>query len=133
MSAVPLGGASRPFVGVHRVSPAQPAKPAQPAQPDHAADAEVVSKADRERFRAEALQARRTLKMARKLAKSSEPLSTAQRALVLQLEAGELEKVTLQKNQAYGHGCGATSTSLEEVALFRVSCNQLDNYFGRSE
>ncbi len=103
------------------------------AETHHAADEEVVAKVDRECLRAEALQARRTLKMARKLAKSSEPLSTAQRALVLQLEAGELEKVTLQKNQAYGHGCGATSTSLEEVALFRVSCNQLDNYFGRSE
>ena len=103
------------------------------AETHHTADEEVVAKVDPECLRAEALQARRTLKMARKLAKSSEPLSTAQRALVLQLQAGELEKVTLQKNQAYGHGCGATSTSLEEVALFRVSCNQLDNYFGRSE
>ena len=53
---------------------------------------------------------------------SSEPLSDAQQAWVLQLETGELEKSCLEKNQAYGHGRGTASTSFE----YAVS---LETYF----
>ena len=53
----------------------------------------------------------------------------AEQKLVLKLDSGELEREAVDANKKYGHGEGVTRMSTEEAVLYRVSSNQLDNYF----
>ena len=64
---------------------------------------------------------------------SERPLSMAELDLVEKLNLGELERLCLEKNRAYGHGDGTKSTSRDDATLFRVSYTLLDKYFQRSE
>ena len=74
------------------------------------------------------------LKDARKLANKAPPeseLSRQQIQLLIEFKSGLLEKNVLENNKAYGHGEGVKITTKEEAAVFRMSCNALDAYFGR--
>jgi hypothetical protein len=37
----------------------------------------------------------------------------------------------MENDKAYGHGVGVEFTTKEEAAVFRMSCNVLDVFFGR--
>ena len=74
------------------------------------------------------------LKDARKLANKGLPdseLSRQQTELLLELNSGLLEQNVMENDKAYGHGVGVEFTTIEEAAVFRMSCNVLDVFFGR--
>ena len=58
-------------------------------------------------------------------------LSCKQQQLLIELNSGLLQKIRLENDKAYGHGEGVKNTTKEEAAVFRMSCNALDAYYGR--
>jgi hypothetical protein len=93
---------------------------------------EDIEKKRQLQLREDALAARRRLKHARKLAMSQQQLSIAELDLLEKLNSGELDRLCLERNRAYGHGDGTKSIARDDATLFRVSCNLLDKYFQRS-
>ena len=99
-----------------------------------AVESAVVAEHDREELRRKALEARKKLKDARRLANKGLPeseLSSQQNQLLIELGSGLLERNVLKNNKAYGHGQGVNSTTKEEAAVFRMSLNALGAYFDR--
>ena len=93
---------------------------------------------DRKKLRRMALDARRQLKEAKKLAYKLESdelqecdLSWQQHKMLDMLNSGLLENQVLESNTAYGHGEGTKITSKEEAACLRMSFNTLKEYFSR--
>ena len=90
---------------------------------------------DRKELRMKALQARKKVREARKLAEQGLPesqLSTGQMALLHELNMGVLDARRLKNDTAYGHGEGIKIRTKEEAAVLRMTCNELDAYFARS-
>ena len=89
-----------------------------------AAEGNVTLKANPATLRREAVAARRTLKFARKCSTRS-GLNTEERRLVARLESGQLDKICVQKNKAYGFGVGTPRPIPEhEAVLFRIAMNR---------
>ena len=89
---------------------------------------------DRKELRMKALQARKKVREARKLAEQGLPesqLSTGQMALLHELNMGVLDDRRLKNDTAYKHGEGIKNRTKEEAAVLRMSCNELDAYFAR--
>ena len=55
-------------------------------------------------------------------------MSREQRELLAKLESGELEREAVAANQKYGYGEGVTRMTTEASVLYRVTCNNLDDY-----
>ena len=93
---------------------------------------DVVATTTRGLRHVQAACAHNTWRKARSLAASKQLLNANQQALVLRLHSGELQKDTIEHNQAYGYGEGVEHVSMEVATLFRYSCNQIDRYLDRS-
>ena len=87
---------------------------------------------EREEARANARRARANLREGRRLSKSRKLLNPKQSMLLRKFERGELEQEVSEANQKYRHAQGVTRMSTEDAVLFRVSCNQLDDYWGQT-
>ena len=85
---------------------------------------------ERESLRVEVVKARMKVSRARRLAVLDRPLSPYEEDPVYKLEFGDLERIRQQADKAYGHGAEVPRLTMEAV-LYRVSGNELDNYFGR--
>jgi len=90
---------------------------------------------DKKELRVKALQARKIVRDARKLAEQRLPvqdMSNGQMALLHELNMGVLDARRLKNDTAYGHGEGIKIRTKEEAAVLRMTCNELDAYFARS-
>ena len=87
---------------------------------------------EREEARANARMARANLREGRRLSKTRKLLTPKQGRLLCRFQRGELEQEVLEANQKYRHAQGVTRMSTEDAVLFRVACNQLDDYWART-
>ena len=89
-----------------------------------AAEGDVTLKPNPDCLRREAVAARRWLKFARKCSTRSR-LNDEERRLVARLESGQLDKICVQKNKAYGFGVGTPRPIPQHEAVrFRIACNR---------
>ena len=87
---------------------------------------------EREEARANARMARANLREGRRLFNSKKRLNTKQAKLLGKFKRGELDQEVSEANQKYRHAQGVTRMSTEDAVLYRVACNQLDDYWART-